>query len=68
MEIIDINSKKKHEDLAFLKTKNNFAIEFLSEALKEETDIKKFEELFNRLKKNTDPNNNSRYINIYSLA
>ena len=39
MEIIDINSKKKHEDLAFLKTKNNFAIEFLSEALKEETDI-----------------------------
>ena len=62
MEIIDINSKEKHTKLAFLKTKNNFAIEFLSEALKEETDIKKFEELFNRLKKNTDSNNNSRYI------
>ena len=58
MEIIKMDGEVvnlKDKNQKFYKSNNSFAKEFLLEALKEETDIKKFKELFEKLKKNTNP-------------
>ncbi len=66
MEIIKMNGdviNLKDKNQKFYKSNNSFAKEFLLEALKEETDIKKFKELFEKLKKNTNPEKSFRYVN-----